>query len=127
MMATVLFWLYLVNAVLLIDHEIDSAYWKEWELFGLRGGVSGFLLLHLPLLGLILYGLVLVWQQTLAGLVLSLILSLGGVFAFAIHTYFIRQGRKEFKEPVSQAILAATLVVSLVQAALTIALIVRAL
>ena len=34
-MFELLFWLYLVNAVLLITHEIDSAYWKEWELFKL--------------------------------------------------------------------------------------------
>jgi hypothetical protein len=32
-MADLLFWLYLVNSVLLINHEIDSAYWKEWDLF----------------------------------------------------------------------------------------------
>jgi hypothetical protein len=32
-MSEALFWLYLTNAVLLINHEIDSAYWKEWELF----------------------------------------------------------------------------------------------
>ncbi|MHA1463081.1 MAG: DUF6713 family protein, partial [Candidatus Heimdallarchaeota archaeon] len=31
-----MFWLYMVNAVLLILHEIDSAYWKEWELFKMR-------------------------------------------------------------------------------------------
>ena len=28
------FWLYLANSVLLVIHEIDSAYWKEWNLFG---------------------------------------------------------------------------------------------
>jgi hypothetical protein len=26
----ILFWIYLINAILLINHEIDSAYWKEW-------------------------------------------------------------------------------------------------
>ncbi len=120
-----LFWLYLVNAVLLINHEIDSAYWKEWELFGLPGGVSGFLLLHLPLLFLVLYGLVLVFQRTLAGLIFSLLLSAGGLFAFSIHTYFLRRGREEFRAPVSLVILGATLAVSLVQGALTVALLVR--
>jgi len=28
--------LYLANTALLIAHEIDSAYWKEWELFTFR-------------------------------------------------------------------------------------------
>jgi hypothetical protein len=121
-MWNLLFWLYLANAVLLIDHEIDSAYWKEWDLFGLKGGVGGFLLLHLPLLGAILYGLVLVREQAVAGLVLSLLLSLGGLFAFSIHTYFLRRGRAEFKAPASQFLLVATLVVSLVQGVVTIVL-----
>jgi len=121
----VLFWLYLVNAVLLIDHEIDSAYWKEWDLFGLKGGVGGFLLLHIPLLGTILYGLVLVAQRTIAGLILSLLLCFGGLFAFSIHTYFLRRGHAEFKAPVSQLLLVGTLVVSLVQGVVTLVVLFR--
>lgn len=119
-MAGTLFWIYLINAVLLINHEIDSAYWKEWKLFSLPGGITGFLIVHFPLLFLVLYGLVLVYQGTFAGLILSLILSLGGLFAFFIHTYFLRQGRHEFNMPISRVILIATLVVSLVQAAVTL-------
>lgn len=115
-----LFWIYLVNAVLLINHEIDSAYWQEWELFHLPGGISGFLLVHFPLLFVVLFGLVLVFQQSPAGLIFSLLLSLGGLFAFGIHTYYLRKGRDEFKSPMSQFILVATLVVSLLQAAVTV-------
>ena len=55
-MNDLLLWLYLVNAVLLINHEIDSAYWKEWQLFKLPGDITGFLLIHFPLLILILDG-----------------------------------------------------------------------
>ena len=121
-----LFWIYLINAVLLINHEIDSAYWKKWELFGLPGGITGFLLLHFPVLFVFLYGLVLVYQGTMAGLILSSILSLGGLFAFSIHTYFIRKGRGEFNTPISLFILIATLIMSLVQAGITIVLLARA-
>ena len=32
--------LYLVNASLLVTHEIDSAYWNEWELLHLPGGIQ---------------------------------------------------------------------------------------
>ncbi len=117
-MFEILFWLYMVNAVLLITHEIDSAYWKEWRLFKLPGGSTGFMWLHLPLVFLILWGLVLVFQHS--GLVFSLILSLCGIFAFTIHTIFIKKGRDEFKVPVSQFLLIATLCVSLAQAACTI-------
>ncbi len=113
-------WLYLINGVLLINHEIDSAYWKEWELFRLPGGHAGFLILHFPLLFLILYGLLLVFQHSFAGLVFSLIVSFGGIFAFSIHMFFIKRGRNEFKTPVSLFILASTFIVSIIQMAVTL-------
>jgi len=122
--AEVLVWVYLINAMLLINHEIDSAYWKEWDLFGLPGGITGFLIVHFPLLFLILYGLVLVYQRATAGLILSLVLSLGGLFAFTIHTYFIKRGRDEFKAPISLVILIAALIVSLFQLVITLYLLI---
>jgi hypothetical protein len=119
----VLPWLYLINAVLLITHEIDSAFWKEWELFKLPGGSTGFILLHVPLVFIILLGLVLVFQHSFAGLVISLILGAGGIFAFTIHSIFINRGRKEFRVPVSIALLIANLAFSLSQISCTIYLI----
>ncbi|UCC88916.1 MAG: hypothetical protein JSV81_06335 [Anaerolineales bacterium] len=119
-MAEILFWVYLTNSVLLINHEIDSAYWQEWELFKLPGGITGFLIVHFPALFLVFYGLVLVFQRAAAGLMFSLGLSFGGLFAFTIHTYFIQRGRHEFKAPISQFILIGTLIVSLIQAGITI-------
>ncbi len=119
-MFDILLWLYLVNAILLICHEMDSAYWKEWELFRLPGGITLFLILHFPILFLILYGLILVFTKTFGGLVISLILSGGGIFAFLIHTYFIRQGREEFRTPISIFILVSLAIVSLPQAILSI-------
>ena len=124
-MYQLLFWLYLTNAILLINHEIESAYWQEWKLFKMSGNIAEFLLIHFPLLFLILYGLVQVNEQTTAGLVISLILCFGGVFAFSIHSYFIRKGHHEFKTPVSLFILVATLLVSLVQAGVTVYLMVN--
>ena len=119
-MPDLLLWLYLTNAVLLINHEIDSAYWKEWELFRLPGGITGFLLLHFPLLFVVLFGLVLIARDSALGLVFSLILCLGGIFAFVIHTYFLRKGRKEFDKPISKLILLLTLLVSVTQLVVTL-------
>jgi hypothetical protein len=119
-MADLLFWLYLVNTVLLINHEIDSAYWKEWELFNIPCGLTGFLLLHFPLLLLILWGLILVSKHTFGGLIFSFMLCFGGIFAFAVHTYFLKKGREEFNTPISKFILAAILVVSVAQLVTTI-------
>ena len=119
-MPDLLLWLYLTNAVLLINHEIDSAYWKEWELFRLPGGITGFLLLHFPLLFVVLFGLVLIARDSALGLVFSLILCLGGIFAFVIHTYFLRKGRKEFDKPISKLILVLTLLLSIIQLIVTL-------
>jgi hypothetical protein len=115
-----LFWVYLINATLLIVHEIDSAYWKEWDLFRLPGGAGFFVLLHIPMVLIFLLGLVWVFQGSIAGLVLSLILGIAGAGAFAIHTWFIRRGYPEFKTAVSQIILKSTLAASIAQIVLTL-------
>lgn len=112
-----LFWLYFITAILLINHEIDSAYWKEWNLFGLPGGIGLFLVLHFPILAFILYGLVLVHERSFRGTIFAAILGISGVFAFSIHLFFLRKGRSEFKAPVSIAILVTLLITSLAQLA----------
>jgi hypothetical protein len=119
-----LLWIYLLNAVLLIDHEIDSAYWEEWKLFKLPGGISLFVVLHLPLLAVVLYGLVLIERMALGGLIISLVLTLSGLFAFTIHRIFIRQGHDEFTIPTSQFLLWATLIMSITQLGVTVYLLV---
>jgi len=110
-----LLWLFVINTTLLITHEIDSAYWQEWELFKLPVKATGFLIIHLPLVFVILYGLVLVVQHSWAGLIFSLALGLVGLIAFGLHMFFIKKGHPEFKTWISLSILVATLVVSLVQ------------
>lgn len=117
---SLLYWVYLTNAVLLIVHEIDSAYWKEWELFRLLEGISFFLLVNLPLVALILHGLTEISSGSTLGTILSTLLALGGLFAFTVHTYLIRKGNDQFKTTTSQAILVATLTTSLVQLFLTL-------
>ena len=121
-MSDALFWLYLINSILLINHEIDSAYWKEWELFKIPGGITIFLILHFPILFLILYGLILVFTKTFGGLVISLILGSGGIFALLIHTYFIKKGHDEFRKPISIFILVSMGIVSITQVLLSILL-----
>ena len=119
-MSDLLFWLYLINAVLLINHEIDSAYWNEWDIFRLPGGITGFLLIHFPLLFIVLYGLTLIEKHSFFGFLFSLLLCFGGIFAFLIHMYFIRKGRQEFNKLISKLILVSTLLVSIVQLIVTL-------
>jgi Family of unknown function (DUF6713) len=104
-----------INAVLLSVHEVDSAFWKEWELFRIPGGLAGFLLLHIPLFGFIFYGLIEVYESTYFGLIYSLIMAAGGVLAFTIHTLLLHRGDSRFRYPASIAVLVGTLIASLAQ------------
>ncbi len=115
-----LIWTYLANATLLICHEIDSAYWREWELFRLPGKAGGFVLLHLPLVGLVLWGLWLLIRGTRAGLVFLLALAACGLLAFGLHLFFLLRGRAEFRAPVSLGLLIAILLASLLQGVWTL-------
>jgi hypothetical protein len=118
-MNSLLFWLYLLNLTLLILHEMDSTYWKEWDLFHLPGGQAGFLLMHLPLWPLAIYGAVQVWTGAPSTIVYSLIVSAGGLIAFGLHTYFLRKGHPEFDTPISKGILWALLLLSSIQLVIT--------
>jgi len=130
-MENMLLWLYLVNAVLITVHEIDSAYWKEWDLFRrlFKGedsgsenstrGLDGFLLFHIPALFIVMYGIIPLVQRSFSGLIFSVLVCGCGLFAFSIHMICLRKGFKEFRTPVSISILAGTGVVSVVQLAVT--------
>lgn len=117
-----LFWIYIVNATILINHEIDSAYWQEWKLLNPnnKNGIGGFLILHFPMILLILLGLVLLYDQKLSGYVISLILSAGGVFAFFFHFYHLRKGKPEFNTILSKSIIVGTFIISVIQTILTV-------
>jgi hypothetical protein len=104
---------YIVTSALLIVHEMDSVYWREWDLFRLPGGVTFFLLLHFPLLLIVLWGVAEVQKMSAAGLVISIVTAMSGLIAFVIHQIFIRKGHREFSSLLSQSILAATLISSL--------------
>jgi len=113
-------WIYIANATLIILHEMDSAYRREWELFRLPGGIGGFLVIHVPIFLILLYGLIEINKSTFAGFVISLLLCVGGIAGFTIHMFFIKRGNADFKNAASLAILIAAFAVSLVQLFLTI-------
>lgn len=107
--------LYLANATVLISHEIDSAFWQEWQLLHLPGGIQLFLLLHLLLLPMVLYGYREVCLRGPRAGLASMILASVGIFAALLHGAFIAAGDAGFSLPVSQALLVMTLLLSLGQ------------
>lgn len=113
---SMLSWLYLVNATILITHQIDAAYWHEWNLFGMPGGIQLNLLLNIPLVMLILFGQQCLTQSRTAGIIFSWLLAAAGVIAVSIHSYFLLHGDESFRLPISLGLLATTFFLSLVQA-----------
>jgi membrane-bound ClpP family serine protease len=111
--------LYLSNAALLVTHEMDSAYWHEWELLHLPGGIQLFLVLNLALVLLVLVGLRLLVLRRRSGLWCSFGLAGAGVLAFVIHTIFLLDGHPAFRLPVSMGVLGLSLVLSVLQGAVT--------
>jgi hypothetical protein len=107
--------LYLANAAFLIAHEIDSAYWHEWDLFGLAGGIGAFVLLHVPLAAAVLWGFGALRTGARSGLWMSVLLATVGLSAGAIHGAFLLSGRPEFRTPVSIGVIAVTALLSLIQ------------
>jgi hypothetical protein len=100
--------LYPLTASLLVVHEIDSAYWREWELFGLPGGVELFLAIHLPLALLLLWGQGQVAARTRAGLWVSVAAGMAGVATGVIHGTFLARGAAQFRSAGSLGLIAAT-------------------
>ncbi len=45
----------LLNVTVLLVHQIDAAYWHEWEMFRMPGGNQVNLLLNLPIVALVLH------------------------------------------------------------------------
>ena len=97
--------IYLINLALLITHEIDSAFWHEWELFHLPGGIQLFLLINLGLILLFFFGIESVISRKKSWKTFSYFLAITGILAFFIHLYFILIGNTEFFLPVSILIL----------------------
>jgi hypothetical protein len=114
--------LYPSNATILLTHQIDAAYWHEWQLFGLPGGIQLFLLLNLPIVLLVLCGVRSIASGHRSGIVISWLLVVSGLFAVGFHGFHLLRGDEGFSLPVSLGLLAATLLLSLAQAGSLVAL-----
>ena len=112
--------LYLLNLALLITHEIDSAFWKEWNLFGLPGGIQEFLVVNFLLMLVALVGFRNMISGKRSGYYFALNVAGSGIFAFGIHSYFVLQGHREFTLLVSVVTLIIIFFLSLIQGVLAL-------
>jgi len=96
--------IYILNATLLLLHEIESAYEKEWEILKLPGRITGFLLMHIPIIVLLFWGLLEIYKQTTAGMVIGIITGLGGLIPLIVHKILVKRDQ-HFNRPLSNAII----------------------
>ncbi|MBP7462080.1 MAG: hypothetical protein KBA26_12390 [Candidatus Delongbacteria bacterium] len=104
--------LYALNASLLILHEIESAYWKEWEILGMKGGITLFTLLHFPLILMMGWGGRLIDHGLWWGKIMGLITGLGGLCPWLVHR-MIRRVPDRFNLPLSGLLIYANLITGL--------------
>ena len=100
----ILTYFYTINATLIILHEIESGYEREWEILKLPGGITGFLLLHLPILLLFFYGLLEIDRLTNIGLIIGAITGFGGLIPFLVHKKVVKR-KDEFNLLISSIII----------------------
>ena len=105
-------WLFLANAVVLITHQIDAAYWHEWELFHIPGGNQLNLLLNIPIIALVLYAHNRIVTDIGTGLGYYKLLAALGYLTVGVHSFFFMLGGGSFRQPMSIALLLATFVLS---------------
>jgi hypothetical protein len=95
---------YILNATLLLLHEIESGYAREWEILKLPGKITGFLLTHIPIILVLFYGLLEIQDQTQMGLVIGIIAGIGGAVPFVVHKILVKN-KEHFNLAISNIII----------------------
>src|SRR5450830_69076 len=96
---------YFCTMLCLILHQIDAAYWQEWDMFYLPGGVQGFLAFNLAAIALVLVGYRHVLLSTPRAVLYACVCAALGVGTFLIHAGFALAGLAQFHLPLSVAII----------------------
>jgi hypothetical protein len=111
--------IFTANFILLMLHEMDAVFWKEWRKFGIKNddiGRNVFVLAHIPIYLFLLTGLF--YSDFIYGRIVSILLSVFLIFHFGLHLKFYSQNY--FKENISFGIISAMLVISVFQGAITL-------
>jgi hypothetical protein len=110
---------YIVTLSLLITHQIDAAYWREWEMFLVPGGVQFFDIFNLAIVPVLLVGFKSVLLKKKSGYYYSCFLSSLGLLTFLIPTRFYLNGYHQFTVPVSMAVIILCAVIAVIQLVIT--------
>ena len=110
---------FVANATVLCVHQIDAAYWHEWELFHIPGGNQVNLLLNLPIVASVFWAYAQVATRSIRYTASHYYLAFLGFLTVSLHSVFYGLGAEEFQQPVSVALITATAILSAIQVVLT--------
>lgn len=96
---------YFWTMLFLILHQIDAAYWHEWEMFHVPGGIQGFLVFNLAAIALVLAGYRHVLLATSRARCYAGVCAALGIGTGLIHAGFALAGLEQFHLPLSVAII----------------------
>ena len=95
---------YILNVTLLLLHEIESSYEKEWEILKLPGKITGFIIFHIPILFLLFYGLYCIIQYPQIKTIISIIMGIASFIPFLVHKIFFNK-KGYFNKPISNIVI----------------------
>jgi len=104
---------YILNVIILILHEIESGYEKEWEILKLPVKLTGFILLHIPILFLFFYGLYFIIQYPETRTVISILTGSSGLIPFLVHKVFVRRN-EHFNKTISNILIVGNMITGIV-------------
>lgn len=108
-----------LDIALVFAHQGDAAYWHEWEMFGLPGGIQLFNGFNVLVFMLVLGLFIPVIQRRPVGWRCSLAIAALCASVLPIHAGFALAGFDQFHLPVSIALIVATFVAAVAHGVLT--------
>jgi hypothetical protein len=109
----------ILNLALVLTHQVDGAYWHEWEMFQLPGGIQLNNCINVVTFIVLLYLFVPVVQRKASGMTCSLVIAAISALVLPIHTGFAIAGYQQFHLPFSIFIIVGTFLLSILQVVLT--------
>jgi hypothetical protein len=107
--------LYVANLSLLATHQADAAYWREWDVFGVPGGLPFFLFFTVGAVALLGTGLARIAEGAPSARGFVILCAGVGLFTCALHAVFLGLDRTAFWTPASLGLLLAILLTSIAQ------------
>ena len=109
-----------LNITFLTGHQIDAAYWHEWEMFKLPGGIQFYNIFNLILFAISIGCLIPIVERRKVGRYASIAIASCSGIVLPIHSLFALAGFRQFNLPVSILLILGTFIISIIQMVLTL-------